>query len=135
MAYEAPQFGDAYDPQERLLPAEEEMPFVDMLVGKENYHMTWRDTLVRTFSVGNGEYDHVLHDYKQDGSIYMFFSQMSDDTGGELKSLLETHEFPHRRDPILDDETIDLFSRMEIQTIDSTIDAIIQKGQAGPGKQ
>lgn len=129
MAHEVPQFGDAYDPREQLLPTEEEMPFVDLNVGEESYHMTWRDTLVRTFSVGNGEYDHVLHEYGAGKSIFIFFSHMLNDQGSELMSLFEVHSFPHRHDPILDDETIDLFSRMESQAIDSTIDALIQGGR------
>ena len=121
--HEAPQFGEPWDRYEPLRPAESDMPRLDLIVDEVMYRMTWRDTLVRTFDVGNGEYDHLLHRFSEDGSIYIFFNKVK--AGDDIKKFLDENSFPHRRDPILDDEAVELFMRAEVKAMDREMNDLL----------
>lgn len=114
-SHEAPQFGDGSDwipgESELLAPPEADQPGVDLRMGEVHYQLKWKDTLVRQFLVGDGEYDHLIHNIDAGTSIFLFFGQLQ--TGDELKEMLAGYSFPIRVDPILDEQTINFYSRVE----------------------
>ena len=118
MSYETPQFGDSPDSSEPLLPPEDAMPYLDLIIDDVSHRLTWENTLVRKFAVGSGDFDHMLHQVAEDQSIYIFLNHS--EAGVEIKGHLEENSFPIRYDPILDDGTIELYARMESKSIDSS---------------
>jgi hypothetical protein len=108
MSYEAPQFDESPEGSEPLLPPEEERPRLDMKVGTESYTLTWENTVLRTFAVGNGEFDYVFHELDDNRGVYLFFSQL--EVGPPIKEFLEENCYPIRHDPMLDAITINLYS-------------------------
>lgn len=109
MPYEAPQFGESPEGAEPLLPPEAEMPHLAMKVGRESYCLTWQNTVLRTFAVGGGEFDYVFHELGDDQGVYLFFSRV--EAGPFIKEFLEDNCYPIRHDPMLDEITINLYSK------------------------
>ena len=110
MPYETPQFDDSASEPEPLLPPESDMPSVELTIGEITYRLTWRDTLVRRFLVGGGEFDHFLHEVTKEDTIYVFFNSMGEDSGQVLSKLFEDNNFPTQTNPILDEVTIEWYS-------------------------
>lgn len=87
-------------------------------MGEQSYGLTWHNTTVRKFKVGDGEYDYVLHQL-EDGSFLYFFLNDKNATG--IREFLEENDYPYRMDPALDQETIELYTRTQLSRLDDEI--------------
>ncbi|MBX4197645.1 hypothetical protein KW801_03790 [Candidatus Saccharibacteria bacterium] len=118
-SYETPQFGDSPEDSETLLPPEAEMPHLDLIVDGQNYQLTWKNTLIRKFLVGGGKFDYFLLDLQDDPPFYLFFERA--EAGEGIKDFLERYTYPVQVDPILDDLTINLYSRVNTNHLDDEL--------------
>lgn len=95
-----------------------ESPEIDLTIDDERYTLTWHNSLVRKFLVGEGEYDHLLHQLPDGKYLFLF---LDGEVGVELRNHLEENSYPHRIDPVLDDETIKLYVRKQTMGLDEEI--------------
>ena len=112
--FESPQFGESgwgQDP-DVLLPPEEERPIIKFIINKTLYILSWENTMVRKFKVGEGQFDYFIHDAPDGGGIYVFFRHL-DDNEYEYRRMFDDYGFPEMISPILDEDTIALYARME----------------------
>lgn len=91
---------------------------LNLTVGEHEYSLTWSNTLVRKFLVGDGDYDHILHEASDDEVFYLFFNG---ETGADIRDFLEEHDYPYRVDPVLDDVTIDLYTESQAMRLEEEI--------------
>lgn len=111
MAYEIPQFGDSADGDEFLAPVGNESPNIDLTIGEITYNLTWENTIVRLFKIGNGKFDHFLHSIGEDNCIYIFFTQAPESE--ELRTMFTENDYPTYSSPILDDDTIAWYDKVQ----------------------
>lgn len=93
-------------------------PEIDLTIDGERYTLTWHNTLVKKFLVGEGAYDHLLHQLP-DGKC--LFIHLDGKVGMEVRNLLEENSYPHRVDPLVDDETVELLVREQTANLDEEI--------------
>lgn len=117
--FETPQFDDSPEDSEPLRPHERDMPSMDLIIDEEKYHLTWSNTLVKKFLIGNGTFDHFLHTPPEEPNIFVFFDQT--EAGEAVKEFLENNNFPVQIGPILDKQTIVLYSQIHSNKIDSEL--------------
>lgn len=84
----------------------EASPVVNLKLGNEEYSLSWDNTLLRTYLVGDGQYDHLIHQTPNGDHLFFLFDG---DEGDMLKAYLEQNRFPIRVDPIVDGPTRDRF--------------------------
>lgn len=93
-------------------------PEIDLIIGGEKYTLTWHNSLVRKFLVGEGVYDHILHRPPDGRDLFVF---LDGEVGQQLRDLLTENSYPHRIDPILDNQTIEFYTRMQTASLEEEI--------------
>ncbi|HUD05380.1 MAG TPA: hypothetical protein VMR18_00450 [Candidatus Saccharimonadales bacterium] len=91
-------------------------PTVEFDLGEETFSLTWGDTVLRTFFLEEGEYDHILHSLP-DGRFIAFSIKMLGLE--EVKELLIEKNYTQKKSPTLDQPTIDWYVRMQAREIDA----------------
>lgn len=100
----------SHDPEKLTWPVtSEENPGVDINIGDEQYVLKWEDTTIRTYRVGDGEFDHIHHRLP-DNKILILFNAMEDVP--ELVEILEGMNYPQRVDPVPEDIILHYYSVM-----------------------
>lgn len=96
-------------------------PTIDLAVGERTYELTWHNTIVRTFTVGDGMYDHAIHKMP-DGQLVAF--SLRQENLQEIVTLLEEAQFPRRIDPYLDEPTLNWYTSIEASDMDSELEQL-----------
>lgn len=94
-------------------------PVVELRIGECRYELTWYNTIVRTFTVGDGEYDHAIHRLPN-GQMVGF--PLRQGNLQEFAAALEERQFPRRIDPYLDGSTLDWYTYMEASDMDRELE-------------
>ena len=77
--------------------------------------LTWKNTVLRTFLVGDGAYDHIEYT-DQDGVLKGVLLDYVD--GEKIKEELRERSYPIRIDPIIDEATKQWFTELQARMID-----------------
>lgn len=81
-----------------------ESPEISVKFGEYQLTMNWKNTFLRYFDEGGGQYDHVGH--KMDNGEYIAIAPEED-----LVEQLIAQRFPRWYSPIVDDATIQWFTQ------------------------
>lgn len=93
---------------ESFLPPREDWPEVLLSQDGKEYLLRWDNTEIRKFKVGDGAYDHILHQLSEGEVMFLFLSEMDDPS---IVTQLEESDFAITISPILDETTISLYSQ------------------------
>lgn len=88
-----------------------ESPVVEVLLDSVNTPLTWQNTLVRCFGVGDGEYDHVVYWFADDHTALFYATKGFRDLLIELK-------FPYKFDPVLDESATECIATMQMADLE-----------------
>jgi hypothetical protein len=92
-----------------------EGPELQLEIGNETFTLTWRNTIMRTFPLEDGEYDHFRHELP-DGK-FIAFSFKAEGLEVIVEALSELN-FPHYFSPTLDEPTLDWYVSLEADEVD-----------------
>lgn len=104
--------------QEGYSSPETESPIFDLTLDGEVYSLTWHNTLLRTFLFGHGEFDHLLHQLPDGKYLFIF---LDSEDGNKLRQQLEEMRYPIRTDPILDEETIEMYVKRQASQLENEL--------------
>lgn len=100
------------------IPKLEVEPIIALTVGSESFTLTRHNTILRTFFVGEGAYDHLAH--KLPTGEWTALRVTTPETK-HLREVLELNDFPILIDEELDQATINWFADIAAQELDGEL--------------
>ena len=91
--------------QESFLIPDEERPVVVCTVRGSEVVMTWSNTLIRKFTINDGEFDYIFHRIAEKDGLVIMCNGSED--GRKLTEYLEEGLFPVQTNPVLGENDIE----------------------------
>ena len=87
-------------------------PEVSVILDGEERTLTWDNTVVRKFTLGEGAFDHVVVDFDDYSGVFR---------GDEIREMLIAMDFPLSISPTLKDEDIQIIAAWQMVQLGSEL--------------